>query len=228
MEINGNNSLASPTATRIPEQEQTQGAMGRDAFMKLLVTQLQNQDPLDPMDAREMVSQLSELTSVEKLAGIEHRLTALEIANAGMANTQVSSLVGKTVTADASSLRLEEAGAVNGVYRLEGSAEKTTITIRDEAGRAVRTVEVGPDYPGEHSFEWDGNDDSGTRMPPGRYTMEIRAESAEGTPVDVSTEITGMVDAVSYENGYPELLVGEARLLLGDVTSIGDVKEESE
>ena len=220
MEINGNNSLASPTATTVPAQEQ-QGAMGRDAFMKLLVTQLQNQDPLDPMDAREMVSQLSELTSVEKLAAIEHRLTALEIASAGMANTQVSSLVGKTVTADASSLRLEEAGSVNGVYRLEGSSEKTTITIRDESGRAIRTVEAGAMYPGERSFTWDGNDDSGTRMPPGRYTMEIRAESAQGTPVSVSTEITGTVTSVSYENGYPELLVGEARLLLGDVTSIG-------
>ena len=58
-------------------------------------------------------------------------------------------------------------------------------------------------------------------MPPGRYSLELRAESAEGTPVTTSTELTGVVSGVSYENGYPELMVGDARLLLGDVTSIG-------
>lgn len=220
MEIDSRNQLAAPTASSIQRTDQDNQAMGKDAFMKLLVAQLQNQDPLDPMDAREMVTQLSELTSVEKLAGIEHRLTALEISNAGMANTQVANLVGKTVTADASSMRLEDAGKASTVFTLEGRAEKITATIRDEHGRAIRTVELGPHYPGNVTFEWDGMNDEGTRMPPGRYSVELRAESAEGTPVPTSTELTGVVSGVSYENGYPELMVGDARLLLGDVTSI--------
>ncbi|MEM9068652.1 MAG: flagellar hook capping FlgD N-terminal domain-containing protein [Myxococcota bacterium] len=219
MELSGANQLAAPRATEVPDTEESSD-LGTEAFMQLLVAQLQNQDPLDPMDSREMITQLSELTGVEKLNGIEHRLTALEIASAGIANTQVASLVGKTVTADASSLRLEDAGSVSTVFRLEGRADSITATIRDEAGRTVRTIEMPGEFPGEHVLEWDGMNDTGERLPPGRYSVEFRAVDEAGAPVTASTELTGMVGGVSYENGYPELMVGEARLLLGDVTAI--------
>ena len=194
--------------------------MGRDAFMQLLVTQLRNQDPMDPMDAREMVTQLSELTSVEELRSIDHRLTALEIATGGMANTQVAGLVGKHVSANGAGLRLSEAGPAKGVYSLSESAKEVTITIRNEAGEEVRTIEIGAGYAGSHGFEWDGLDASGARMPPGRYAVEVSATNAEGNPVEANTEVQGLVTGISYESGYPELIVGEARLLLGDVTSI--------
>ncbi|MCB9632457.1 MAG: hypothetical protein H6721_10045 [Sandaracinus sp.] len=206
-----------PLAT---EPTAPKSTLDRDAFLRLLVTQLQNQDPLDPMDAREMVTQLSELTGVEKLESIETQLATLQIASAGMANVQASGLVGRTVTADLSSLRVEETGDATGGYVLEGSASSVTITIRDDEGNVLRTLEEPGGMPGSHGYAWDGLDDAGNRVPPGRYRVEISAKNESGAPVEVRSEVRGMVSSVSYEGGYPELLVGETRVLLGDVTSI--------
>lgn len=194
--------------------------LDRDAFLRLLVTQLQNQDPLDPMDAREMVTQLSELTGVEKLESIEAQLGALQIASAGIANVQASGLVGRTVTADVSSLRVEETGDASGAYTLSGSAQSVTITIYDADGNVLRTIEQPGGPPGSHTYAWDGLDDEGNRVPPGRYRVELSATSESGAPVEARSEVRGMVTSVTYDGGYPELRIGDARVLLGDVKSI--------
>ncbi len=215
------NALARPTATT-PNTTQTEGSqtLGRDAFMRLLITQLENQDPLDPMDSQQTVTQLSQLTSVEHLMGIEQRMGALEIATASFANTQVASLLGKEVVATGENLRLDQMGVASGAYDLSAPATDVTITIRDAAGNTVRTVELGAQSAGPHDYTWDGLDGAGTRLPPGRYTMSVSAEGAEGEAVAVSNEIRGRVDGVSYESGFPELSVGGAKVLLGDVREV--------
>jgi flagellar basal-body rod modification protein FlgD len=194
--------------------------LDRDAFLRLLVTQLQNQDPLDPMDAREMVTQLSELTGVEKLESIEAQLGALQIASAGIANVQASGLVGRTVTADLSSLRVEETGDATGAYTLSSSAQSVTITIYDAEGNVLRTIEEPGGPAGSHTYAWDGLDDEGNRVPPGRYRVELSATSESGAPVEARSEVRGMVTSVTYDGGFPELRIGETRVLLGDVKSI--------
>lgn len=221
MEIGNNAKLAAPTASERQTSTGAQGELNRDAFMRLLVTQLQNQDPLDPMDAQQMVSQLSELTGVEQLVAIEGRLGALEVGMAGVGNTQVAGLVGKTVTADASSLRLGEQGSAQGAFRLDGRADQVNITIRDSQGNEVKKVQLGSHFPGDRTFQWDGTDSTGERMPPGRYRIDIEAVDESGQAVPISTEVSGMVTAVTYEDGFPELMVGNTKVLLGDVESIG-------
>jgi len=197
--------------------------LDRDAFMRLLVTQIRNQDPMDPMDTREMMSQLTELTSVEHLIGIEERLGGLQVASASIANAQVADFVGKTVTADTGHLRVEDTGAVPGALTLEGRAEQVTVTIRDAEGRVVRTMELGPQFAGPVGYSWDGNDDAGQRVDPGRYRVEVEAVDADGTPVAVDTRLRGTVTGVSYEDGYPELILdGEHRVAVGDVREISD------
>lgn len=217
--IDSTNSLARPQAVDHVTADQSSG-VSRDAFMKLLVTQLQNQDPLDPMDSRQMVSQLTELTSVEQLLTIDHRLQALEVATAGLANTEVASLVGKTVTADSSALRLEGDGQVTSVYSLAGAADEVTIEIKDAEGNVVRTLSPGAQQSGMNEVTWDGLMEDGTRAPAGRYRMEIKAKDVDDHEIVATTEITGRVDGITYENGYPELLIGRARVLLGDVQAI--------
>ena len=196
----------------------------RDAFMQLLVTQIRNQDPMDPMDTRDMMAQLTQLTSVEHLIGIEQGVQTLGVASASIANAQVAGFVGKTVTADASSLRLEEAGSAAGAFELDGRASNVTVTIRDEEGRVVRTMELeGDRFAGTHRYEWDGMDDSGTRLPEGRYRVEVSATDGEGQPVGADTEVRGTVTGVSYEHGYPELILdGEHKILMGDVRRVDD------
>ena len=216
----GTNALAAPTASARSQQTQEAGAMGRDDFMKLLITQMQNQDPLDPMKAEQMVSQLSELTSVEELVAIEGRMQALEVGIASVANTQVSGLVGKTATADGSMLRLVEGEGASSSFQLAQGADEVTVTIRDANGNAVRTLDLGAQPAGNVDFDWDGLDENGQPMEAGRYRMEISAKNANGQSVSVDTDVTGIVTSVDYEGGYPELVIGERRVALGDVQSI--------
>lgn len=219
MPIESVNSLARPTATKV-DTSNDKSEVQRDDFMKLLVAQMQMQDPLEPMDNREMITQLSQLTSVDKLASIEGRIGALEIATAGMANTQVVGIVGKTVTASVEALRLDDLGPAETVYGLTESATNVTVSIRNANGDVVRTMQMGDRPPGQHTVTWDGIGDSGERMPPGRYTVDIVAKNAAGTPVHVDQEVTGVVEGINYDGGFPELMIGSARIMLGDVRSI--------
>lgn len=219
MEIDPTRTTASALGGQTVDNASTD--LDRDAFMRLLVTQIRNQDPMDPMDTREMMSQLTELTSVEHLIGIEDRIGTLQIASASIANAQVADFVGKTVTADTTNLRVEDTGAVPGAFELDAAAERVTVTIRDAEGRPVRSLELGPHFAGGHGYEWDGMDEAGNRVAPGRYRMEIEAVSEGGHPVAAHARIRGRVTGVSYDDGYPELVLeGGHHVAMGDVRRI--------
>jgi flagellar basal-body rod modification protein FlgD len=148
-------------------------------------------------------------------------LGQVEMGLASVANTQVSNLVGKRVEADTKSVFVADSGAASVPYTLDGRAEKVVITMRDADGAVVRRQELGSTFPGSRTFTWDGLDNNGDRVPVGRYTIEVAAENATGGAVGASTRVAGNVTSIDYSKGYPELVIGEARVMLGDVTSIG-------
>lgn len=203
-----------------PTSQTTNTGLDGESFMRLLVAQIRHQDPLQPMDTTQMMSQLTQLTSVERLVAIDDRLGELSIATASVANAQATDLVGRTVEADTSQVMLTDVGSASGAFELDGPAATTRVEIRDDSGRVVRTLELGAEGPGPVTFEWDGDDDVGNRLPPGRYRLSVTAADEEGRPVDSSTRLRGEVDAISYENGFPELRIDDARVLLGDVRSV--------
>lgn len=219
MESGSISQLASPIASTVNTETASESGLDREAFMKLLVAQLSNQDPLDPMDSREMISQLSELTNVEQLVAIEGRLESVEVGLGGVSNTMVSSLAGKTITADGQALRLGETGSVEGGFSLGQAATDVTVTIRNSDGEVVDTIDLGAMGIGAQTFDWDGLDASGERADAGRYTIEVEAyrDTAE---VTVDYAVTGIVESVSYTDGIPTLKVGSRNILLGDVESI--------
>lgn len=220
MAIESVNTLAAPTALRTdPTASESNDRLGKNAFMKLLTAQLKNQDPLNPTDSKEFVTQLSQLTSVEQLTNMDQRLQALEIATAGVGNTQAVGLMGKTVTADGSSLRLGQVGGVSADYNLTAPAD-VKIKILNSNGQVVSTVNVGTASTGPHTFQWDGTDGNGQRLPQGRYEMQVEAKDAAGNPAGAVSNYTGVVTNISYENGYPELMIGDRRIMLGDVMTV--------
>jgi flagellar basal-body rod modification protein FlgD len=198
----------------------TDAELDRDAFMQLLVAQLRNQDPTSPMDTTQMVQQLTELTSVEHLIGIENRLGSLQVAAASSANAEVAGFTGQRVTADTSYLRLGDVGEATGAFELSAPASQVDVVLYDAEGRIVRRLELGAQASGANTFRWDGQDGTGTRLDPGRYRAEVTAAGEDGGTVHVTPELSGVVEGVSYERGFPELVVGEHRVLLGDVREI--------
>lgn len=196
------------------------GDMGPDTFMKLLVAELKNQDPNEPMQAREMVAQLASLTSVQKLTAIETKLSALEDGSIASASLQSAGLIGKNVTAKTNRMPLDSVSQPSGSFTLTSDAAAVSVKVLNSQGQAVRTLDLGEQKGGARTFQWDGKTQEGMRAESGMYSFQVTASDPKGIPVPASTEVSGLVTEVTYEHGAPEVVVGGAHVQLADVTSI--------
>jgi len=180
--------------------------MGRDAFLKLLVAQLKNQDPLKPQDNSAFVAELAQFSSLEQTMGINDRLDLLSAQSQGLQNSQVVGLVGQLATVRGSLVTSDGKGlGVPVAFSLDDKTEKTTVVIRDQSGNAVRTLDLGERPAGVSQITWDGRDDAGNVQPAGTYSVAVQATSASGAAVAVSQETQGTIQAVSFDKGYPVL-----------------------
>lgn len=218
--VNNPGSVAQTNSLNTQGAVQDKTQLNKDDFMKLLIAQLKNQDPEQPADAKEMVTQLAQLGSVEQMTNMVTQMKSLQLATTSMANNQASSFVGRNIEANGSKLYLGDAGGAASGVNLALPAETVTLTVRDDKGQVVRTIEQGKTPAGISAVSWDGNNDSGERMPTGQYTLTVEAKNKDGGPVVADAKIKGTVSSVSYEQGFPELVVGEARVALANVTSI--------
>ncbi len=183
-------------------------AMGKDAFLKLLVAQIANQDPLKPMDDTAYVAQLAQFSSLEQQTTSNKMLELLATQQQGLANTAAMGLVGKDVTVRGGSVTLGGDGVgVVAPFKLGDAAEKVQIVVRDGSGNVVRRAEMGAQQAGRVDYRWDGRSDSGVSMPAGRYSVSVEATKADGQKVGVELESTGRVRAVSFEGGIAKLVL---------------------
>jgi len=218
--ISGIQNPGSLAQTNTSKSVEDKTKLGKEDFMKLLIAQLKNQDPNAPVDAKEFVTQLSQLTSVEQLTNMSNQLSSLQMATTSLVNNDASNFIGKQIEANGSKLYLGDQGTASSGINLTQAADSVTVTIRDDKGQALRTMQMSAVRPGITPITWDGRDDNGDRANAGAYTMTVEAKSKAGDPITASAEIKGVVSRVSYEQGFPELVVGEAHVALANVTSI--------
>ncbi|GMV43237.1 MAG: basal-body rod modification protein FlgD [Myxococcales bacterium] len=199
-------------------------ALGKEDFLKLLVTQLANQDPLNPTDSTQFVAQLAQFSSLEQLANMREGLDMLAIVQTAGTSAQMVSFIGKTVKISDQSLTWAEgqkSGTVD--FSLDGDAKNVKVAIKDESGKTVKTIEAGSLTGGKHSVTVDGKNSDGSPLPAGSYTFEVTATDVEGKSVNVSTTSTGVVVGVTFESGYPELVLADGRTVqLGSVIEVLD------
>lgn len=180
--------------------------MGREDFLKLLVAQLQNQDPLKPQDNASFVAELAQFSSLEQAIGMNDRLDMLAIQQQGLGNSQVTALVGKQATVRGTIVTLDGSGqGAQLSFNLNGNSQETVVAIRDQSGRLVRELELGPRSAGVSAVQWDGRDATGTVQPRGSYAVTVTTKNADGNPVGVTQETSGLVSSVSFDQGYPVL-----------------------
>ena len=194
--------------------------LNKDDFLNLLITQLQNQDPLNPTDSTEFTSQLAQFSSLEQLGNVNDNLQELKNFQASINNSQAVSLIGKTITANGNFIRLTADGPVECNFKLADDAALAEATIYDSAGEFVKSFEGQNLAAGQNSMFWDGTDKNGNRMPGGNYTFEILAADVNGKDVDVSTFFTGTVEKVTFENNASFLISGNQKIALGDVVQV--------
>ncbi len=194
--------------------------MGKEDFLKLLMAQLANQDPLNPMENTEFVAQLAQFSSLEQQMATNEGLSMLQMGQASMTNTQIAGLIGKEVEANGNVLQVTQQGPTGINYDLSAPAAEVTVTIRDTQGNIIRSLELGPRGSGLNTSTWDGKDINGNLVQPGTYQMEVSAKDIDGNAVDASTKFTGIVSGVSYEGGIPVLEIGSSTVRVGDVIAI--------
>jgi flagellar basal-body rod modification protein FlgD len=163
-------------------------------FLTMLTTQLQNQDPLSPMDSSQFTQQLVAFSSVEQQISANQKLDELiSVQKLGGATT-VLGYIGKEVEVPGNRTRLVGDDAKFS-YTMSDTSEKVTITIRDKSGQIVRTMD-GNKSLGRHEVVWDGKNDGGIELPKGTYAMYVTSTTSDGTTVNVPTSTIGTVTAI--------------------------------
>jgi flagellar basal-body rod modification protein FlgD len=194
--------------------------LNKDDFLNLLITQLQNQDPLNPTDSAEFTAQLAQFSSLEQLGNVNDNLQDLKNFQASINNSQAVSLIGKTITANGNFIRLTADDPVECNFKLADDAALVSANIYDSAGEFVKSFESQNMAAGQNSLFWDGTDKNGNRMPNGNYTFEIMAADINGKDIDATTYFTGTVDKVTFENNASFLISGSQKIALGDVVEV--------
>ena len=182
----------------------TEIASNFTTFLQLLTTQLQNQDPLSPMDTNQFTQQLVEFASVEQQMKSNDSLTTLVSLEQAAQSTQALALVGATVVVDGSTTQLTN-GKANWSLNVTKPAT-ATVTIKDATGQTAYTSTFGVN-PGTQNFTWDGHDTNGTLWPDGAYTMTATAADASGQSTAISTQIQARVDSVDLTQTPPLLSI---------------------
>ena len=165
-----------------------------DRFLTMLVTQMQNQDPMNPMDNAQITSQLAQIDTVKGLDSLNTTLTALQSSYNDALSMQSSALIGKSVLSAGNSLALTSSGAYGGV-KLAGDADKVSVVISDSTGKKVAQEDLGAQKAGVVDFAWDGKDSDGNQLATGNYTFSVTASNG-GAAVTSTALGLGTVSAL--------------------------------
>ena len=194
--------------------------LGKDDFMKILVAQLQAQDPMAPMEGQEFASQLAQFSSLEQLTNVNSNLEASQAFDLAMSNSAALALIGKNVDAPGNTIDLKSGEVENLSFSLDGEAAEVGIDIFDSTGAKVSTVNLGAQKSGLSEYVWSGTDSSGALLPSGNYTFNITASNTSGNFVPVKTFAAGLATDVVFENGKAFAIVNGQKLAVNEVSKV--------
>jgi flagellar basal-body rod modification protein FlgD len=185
--------------------------LGQEDFLKLMTTQLQNQDPMAPMENGEFLAQIAQFSTVSGIQDLQASFEKLSQSLVSNQALQASGLVGRSVMAPTGIAALEQGGAVKGVVEVPASSNEIKVTIHSATGETIRTLYLGGQPAGNAQFQWDGIQEDGTHAEPGTYFVAASG-NYEGREAALGTLLTSTVDSVT--------LGGDGGLLL-DLRGVG-------
>jgi len=194
--------------------------LNKDDFLQLFITQLKNQDPLNPQDSSQFVTQLAQMTQVEQAYNTNTNLQSLITAVNSSSSISATSFIGKTIMSSGNSIYSTGTGA-QVTFNLPAATTSTTVTINDASGNAVRTIALGAGSSGDNYVKWDGKGDNGAALAAGGYTFSVSGTASNGTTVTGTTYTTGVVDSISYNGTSPVLQIGPLKIPLASVKMVG-------
>ena len=210
------NSVLASLARSEPVQKAEEDMQGR--FLKLLTTQLKNQDPMNPMENAEMTSQLAQMSTVDGIERLNKMVQSFFDSQASAEGLNAAALLGRGVLVEGSRLALTEAGAVGG-FEIDTPADSVTLSVRDSSGLVVKQMVFNDVDAGSHNFVWDGTAEDGSRAADGIYSLSLSARLGEEA-VGGRTLQFGPVTSIVRGASGTDLQVGD----LG-VFKVDDVKQ---
>jgi flagellar basal-body rod modification protein FlgD len=191
-----------------------------ETFLNLLTAQLQNQDPLSPMDTKDFTNQLVQFTGVEQQLKTNDLLASLAQVSKVSAGATAVAYLGKTAKAETNLAGLGATGTTGWDYQLPRAAGDVTLRVLDERGRVIATAK-GETSTGAKRFEWDGRDAAGRRMPPGTYRLQIDAKAPDGQVITGAISQSGPITGVDLSGAQPTVTLAGAQIALDAIRSIG-------
>ncbi|MHA6164366.1 flagellar hook assembly protein FlgD [Pseudomonas sichuanensis] len=201
---------------------QAGSALGKDAFLQLLVTQMKNQNPLDPQENGEFVAQLAQFSSLEGIQSLNDSVNGILTGIGSSQALQATSLVGRSVIVQTDKAVVDTTSSFNGQVVVPQSISDGKVSIKDKDGNVVKTIQLGSQKAGTADFIWDGTNEKGEKVAPGTYTFTAET-TVDGKAKTLSTLLPARVNSVSFQNGSEMMLdlAGIGKIGISKVTSIG-------
>ncbi|MFZ4403376.1 MAG: flagellar hook assembly protein FlgD [Pseudobdellovibrionaceae bacterium] len=219
------NKISDPNWTDPTKKVRTAGndKLDKDAFFKLMLAQMKNQDPTSPLKSHEMAAQLASFSSLEQMQNMNKTMTDLRNAQRPSENFQALNLLGKSVAGDSSKVtRVKGDNAHDFRFDLANDAQEVNIKVRDDQGEIVRALSFKNLKKGENRISWNGMDDRGTAVREGNYDFFAEAKGSDSKKIAIKTDFAGLINGVNYSSDGPVLMVGNQSIRWKDVKQIMD------
>jgi flagellar basal-body rod modification protein FlgD len=197
--------------------------MDKDAFFKLMLAQLKNQDPMNPLKNHEMAAQLAQFSSLEQMTNMNTTLSRIEGKNSQPQSFEALNLIGKTVAGDASKVvrtQFDKEHDFN--FELPQDANEVMVKLMSSKGDLVREYKLTDLKTGKNKVSWNGANESGVKQPPGEYLFQVQAKNNVGGKIPVNTQFKGEVTGLSFSAEGPVLQVGSQTIKMKDISQITD------
>jgi flagellar basal-body rod modification protein FlgD len=219
---------AVPPPTAVPSgATSAAGRLGQEEFLRILVTQLQHQDPLNPLDGAQFAAELAQFSSLEQLINLNGavRGQSEQLARAGLTADAIlgATVLGRQVTAAGDRVELTASGRIAVEVEVGGSGGTATVQLLDAGGRVVLERQLGPVTAGRQVLTWSLAESERLALPPGVYRYAVTVRGADGLQVPVTTYQRGVVDGWSFDKGQVVLHVGALRIPLSQIVAIESV-----
>lgn len=219
------NKVADPNWIDPSKKMRTSGndKLDKDAFFKLMLTQLKSQDPTNPLKSHEMAAQLAQFSSLEQMTNINQTLAEMKNAQKPAENFQSLNLIGKTVAGDSSKLTRTQFDKEHDFkFNLPVDAKEVQVKVRNADGEIVRSYKVNNLKAGPNQITWNGENENAQKMQPGEYDFIVEAKNAAEQKIAVKTEFEGQITGVTFSAEGPILQVGNQSIKFGDISKITD------
>lgn len=228
MSIPANESISNAQTSlrnKATDPSQKANELGKNDFMNLFLTQMSNQTPTDPMDSGAMMTQISQLGSMEQLENLNAEMIALNATQKDIARFQALGFLERDVLMETDGLELFQGSGKPVYYSVDRDAESIRVAVEDWEGLPIYTQQFGLTPAGKHRFVWDGKNDEGVAMDDGKYQLNFHAEYTDGSSAKLRTYDTGKVTQVEYKNGEPWVKTNRGLIPLSKIRAIDNSSE---